>query len=405
MQERLNSAVPELDWEQINPLLNTVMLELGESDREVLLLRFFERRSLAEVGSQLGLTENTARMRVERALERLRGRLTRRGVTSTAAGLALALAHQAVSAAPLGLAASITAASLASGVTVSGSSILTLIAMTHAKAVIVGAVIAAGAVTPAFLQHRANTRLQAELDVARAQLLERAPSPTVSADPDELARTRREHDELIRLRGDLALLRQRAVSTPKGPSDASEFDRLKATKLDRLAQEAVDAQRLLAKAPEIPMLPANSWTNQGVGTPLAALQTLNWAAAHKDTNALLSAISWDPQVKARADELFAALPEDVRQRYGSLDSVMFDWLITHATPTTSYRVLSQTEQGPDDMTLLEQHQYSDDRVRENSVPFHRDENGAWRQVLPPELMPKLEMVINHLADAPFAGAK
>ena len=276
MQERLNSAPPELDWEQINPLLNTVMLELGESDREVLLLRFFERRSLAEVGSQLGLTENTARMRVERALERLRGRLTRRGVTSTAAGLALALAHQAVSAAPLGLAASITAASLASGVTVSGSSILTLITMTHAKAVFVGAVIAAGAVTPAVLQHRANTRLQAELDVTRAQLLERAPSPTVSADPDERARTRSEHDELIRLRGELALLRQRVASTPKGPADASEFDRLKAAKLDRLAQEAVDAQRLLAKAPQIPMLPANSWTNQGVATPLAVTLRIIW---------------------------------------------------------------------------------------------------------------------------------
>ena len=46
-------------------------------------------------------------MRVERALEKLRGRLTRRGVTSSSAGLALALVHQAVSAAPLGLVASI----------------------------------------------------------------------------------------------------------------------------------------------------------------------------------------------------------------------------------------------------------------------------------------------------------
>ena len=57
------------------------MLELKDSDREALLLRYFERRSMAEVGSRLGLSENAARMRVERALERLRERLTRRGVT------------------------------------------------------------------------------------------------------------------------------------------------------------------------------------------------------------------------------------------------------------------------------------------------------------------------------------
>ena len=66
------------------------------------------------------------------------------------------------------------------------------------------------------------------------------------------------------------------ASTPKGPADASEFDRLKAAKLDRLAQEAVDAQRLLAKAPQIPMLPANSWTNQGVATPLAVTLRIIW---------------------------------------------------------------------------------------------------------------------------------
>jgi RNA polymerase sigma factor (sigma-70 family) len=289
MQDHLTGPAQNSDWEQIGPVLNTVMLELGESDREVLLLRFFERRSLAEVGSQLGLSENAARMRLERALERLRRRLARRGVTSTAAGLALVLAHQAVSAAPVGLAASITAASLAGGVTASGSSILTLLAMTNAKAVIVGAAIAVGVLTPVVLQYQANGRLKAEL-----------------------------------------------------------------------------------------------------------------AAAHRDTNAFLNGVSWDPQAKARADELFAGLPEAVQQKYGSVDGVMFDWLLNHATPMASYRVLSQSEQGSDDMTVLEQHQYTDERVRENTLQFHRDENGSWRQVIPRELMPKLANVINDLAGGPAA---
>jgi hypothetical protein len=85
-----------------------------------------------------------------------------------------------------------------------------------------------------------------------------------------------------------------------------------------------------------------------------------------------------------------------------VDGVIFDWMLNHATPMASYRVLSQTAQGPDDMTLLEQHQYTDERVRENSVQFHRDENGSWRQVIPQELMPKLQVVISDLAGGPAA---
>ena len=67
-----------------------------ERDRDALLLRFFEGRSLAEVGAAINLTENSARMRVERALEKLHARLKKRGITSTAAALGVALANQPV---------------------------------------------------------------------------------------------------------------------------------------------------------------------------------------------------------------------------------------------------------------------------------------------------------------------
>ena len=124
------------------------------------------------------------------------------------------------------------------------------------------------------------------------------------------------------------------------------------------------------------MIPAHSWENPGFATATAALQTLNWAVRNQDTNAFASAMSWDPQAKARAEALFAAPPQSVRERYGSVDAVIFDWALNRGTPTASYRVLSQTEQGQDDLTLAEQHQYVDGRVRENAVQFHRDENGG-----------------------------
>src|SRR5262249_40132330 len=137
----------------------------------------------------------------------------------------------------------------------------------------------------------------------------------------------------------------------------------------------------------------------------AALQTINWAVAHLDTNTFLSGFSWDPQVKGRAEELFAALPDSVRERYGSVDGVIMDWMLSHATPVSSYRVLSQSELSSDEVTLVEQHQYVDERVRENTVQFSRDETGSWRQVIPPELTPKLEVVINNLAGPQTAAGK
>src|SRR5215203_5831390 len=103
MQELLRDDGPEPGWEKIAPLLDEAMHALSESDRNAVLVRFFEGWPLAQVGAKLGLSEEAARKRVSRALEKLRSRLTRRGVRSSAAGLVAIFAHQAVSAAPAGL--------------------------------------------------------------------------------------------------------------------------------------------------------------------------------------------------------------------------------------------------------------------------------------------------------------
>src|SRR5687768_14510857 len=115
-----DGATAHFDWDKIRPVLDDVMGELASNDREAILLRFFEGRDYAGVGARLGLTDNTARMRVERALDRLRVLLERRGVSSTSTALAVALANQAVVAAPAGLAAAVAGAALAGGTTVAG---------------------------------------------------------------------------------------------------------------------------------------------------------------------------------------------------------------------------------------------------------------------------------------------
>lgn len=85
----------EAAWLQVRPVLDSALAGLNERDRDGVLLRYFENRSYAEIAARIGTSENAARMRVERALEKLRDVLHRRGVTSTAATLATVLGSQA----------------------------------------------------------------------------------------------------------------------------------------------------------------------------------------------------------------------------------------------------------------------------------------------------------------------
>ncbi len=102
----LNST-PESGWEQLRPIIDETMAALNERDREVVLMRFFENCPLAEIGAKLCLSPDAARMRIDRALEKLRALLARRGIASTSAALAAAFVSQSGMAAPAGLAAKV----------------------------------------------------------------------------------------------------------------------------------------------------------------------------------------------------------------------------------------------------------------------------------------------------------
>ncbi len=80
------------------PLLDEALLSLRETDRTALLLRFYEKQSLREVGSAFGVSEDTAQKRVQNALEKLSEFFTRRGFkTGTVAATAAALQYTATS--------------------------------------------------------------------------------------------------------------------------------------------------------------------------------------------------------------------------------------------------------------------------------------------------------------------
>jgi RNA polymerase sigma factor (sigma-70 family) len=115
MSQLLSSESPESAWQHLRPILDDALHELGEKDRTAIVLRFFEDLSLQRVGLELGLSENAARMRVERALRKLRDRLSKRGITSTSSALAAAIILGAIVTAPAGLAASISTSAIALG--------------------------------------------------------------------------------------------------------------------------------------------------------------------------------------------------------------------------------------------------------------------------------------------------
>jgi len=146
MQTSLNQPENET-WEQIAPLLDAAIAGLNEKDRHAIVLRFFQDKSLEEIGVALGASEDAAKKRVSRALDKLQKFFTKRGVSSTAAILAGAISANSVQAAPVGLAKAVTAVAVAKGVAASGSTLtlikgaLKIMAWTKIKTAVVAGVV------------------------------------------------------------------------------------------------------------------------------------------------------------------------------------------------------------------------------------------------------------------------
>src|SRR4029077_9723452 len=82
------------------PLLDEALLSLREKDRTALLLRFYERRSLRDVGSSIGVGEDAAQKRVAGALDRLASFFQRRGFKTAGSATAMAALQQSANAVP-----------------------------------------------------------------------------------------------------------------------------------------------------------------------------------------------------------------------------------------------------------------------------------------------------------------
>ncbi len=215
----------EVALDQIAPLLDEAINELGDDDRAAIMLRFFEGRDLRSVGEVLGSSDDAAQKRVARALERLRGLLARRGLTSSAATLAAVLSAQTLTAAPAALALSVSATAVATAAASSGglaSVALKLMSMAKLK-IAVGTTLVAGLGTVLVLEQQHLTTLRAQNEALRSQLDGLA---LIAQDNQRLSNVlaqsasrttllSEEFHELLRLRGEVGVARRLRDDNPK----------------------------------------------------------------------------------------------------------------------------------------------------------------------------------------------
>ncbi|HWA11370.1 MAG TPA: TonB family protein [Opitutaceae bacterium] len=223
MQEIMNSSDGDMEGEKLRPVLDQVIGELNDGDRDAVMLRFFEGRPFAEVGRKLQLSEDAARMRVQRALDKLRALLVRRGVTSTTAALAGILAGQGGMAAPTGLAAVVTGGALSGA---GGTATLATFMSISKLQIGIAAVLVVATTTGIVVQRQLNARLANETETSDGQ------------------------EEIARLQAENRRLAQVAQEVESYRSDVADLERLKqeAAALEERARAAEQQRAAAARA-------------------------------------------------------------------------------------------------------------------------------------------------------------
>jgi RNA polymerase sigma factor (sigma-70 family) len=258
-------SLPETQivWEHLRPVIDQAMDHLKERDREIILLRFFSGLTFTEVGARLNLAENAARMRTERALDRLRVHLGRRGVTSTTAALGLLLANSSLAAAPADLAATVSTAALAAAPAGGVASFATVFLMGKITAPVTSAVLAAS------LTALVYTSLAHPVSV------------------EELAALRQENARLVR-----------ATAAAAGGARAIAIERAVIKK--HFAQPAVSP---------------GGHRNRGQATAHDAWMTGAWADDVGDIEAAAKLMWFEGNAREKAFEVLASMPESIRAKY------------------------------------------------------------------------------------------
>jgi RNA polymerase sigma factor (sigma-70 family) len=228
----------DAQWTDIEPLLDEAVAALDETDRIAVLLRYFENKSLREVGAQLGVSDDTAQKRVSRAVEKLREFFCKRKITIGAGSLGVLITANAVQAAPVGLITTISAAVVAGTAVTTSTVIATVtktIAMTTLQKTLITATVAvlAGAGIyearqAAQLRDQVQTLQQSQAPLAeQIQNLQKSFSDATNRLADLLEentkiKSGQNQKELLALRGKVTVLSNQAAKAAKDAANKAK---------------------------------------------------------------------------------------------------------------------------------------------------------------------------------------
>jgi RNA polymerase sigma factor (sigma-70 family) len=381
------TPAPDAPWEEIAPYLDAAIGELSEPERNVVLLRYFERKSAGEIGGLLGISDEAAQKRVSRAVERLREFFARRGVTVGAGGLAAIISANAVQAAPVGLAVTISAAAV-TGVAATTSTVIAAttktIAMTTLQKTLVTATVAALAGAGIYEARQASQlrgQVQAlQQKTAQHQQLEKEHADLLA----QLAALRNENDrtksnavEVLRLRAELARARNGRSEPAKLPN--------------RVSNTVDSPADLPATQTE---LPKDSWTDAGFATPREALQTRGWAVLNSNRERFKESVLITDGARKAMEEMLekmiAAAPAAERQRFsqqilnnnlGLEDGMLFPMIAENqAKGYASYRILSEQTLAGDERLLEVETRMASGSSKNETMRF-KLVGDAWKVVI------------------------
>ncbi|EDY81512.1 RNA polymerase sigma factor, sigma-70 family [Verrucomicrobiia bacterium DG1235] len=176
----------DLLWENVKPFIDEAVDSLPDPDKTALILRYYEQQDYHTIGKQIGASPNTARMKVQRALQKLEHSLSKRGITSTSAALATAISANAMTAAPNSLALAIAAQTSQLAIATATSSIIAAAGWPVAATIAIVAIGLNTTPTPAPQPDPATSSLLAEPTITQPPALASVQAPH-SPDPIELA--------------------------------------------------------------------------------------------------------------------------------------------------------------------------------------------------------------------------
>jgi RNA polymerase sigma factor (sigma-70 family) len=388
----------EADWMHIEPHLDEAMRALDDTDRAAVLLRYFENKSLREVGVTLGTSENAAQKRLSRAIERLREFFAKRGVTVGASGLVAFISANAVQAAPSGLIFTISTAAALVGTTVATTATAAkTVVMTTLQKTLVGAILAAAVGTGIYEARKASAfrnqvsaleQQQTALAEQLARERDEATRQVAAARDNNVAELARLRGEVTRLRRETQEFAQMNVNSVQAANQVFKVSAINVTNTepriigdeqiranirtqvgDAYSRVAIDQDvrtlygtglfsniRVIENSNELGMTltyvvkektaaqaTRQTFENHGTATPEAAFQTFLWASKNGDTNLLGQMLRWRKEKEdAISDELAsqitAAQARGMVKTFSNLASVQIIGQRSDITDTTRMRV-------------------------------------------------------------------